>query len=473
MSFFSKSSFVFWPQKNSTQIYCHKKENNTISFDVDLWKKQSAADLQPLKLYLKKNRIKSGHFLLSDEIIVTRSFIYDSQINSIDKKEIVALAKDFVSFDIDDHSIDSELIPGQQKTVIRAHIYHRQKIKILLENLSLLGLKNHTFSPLSQTIANLVKTFYSQEYFFLFPLSSSQFLLILAKGDLVFLTATLKGTSLDIQKIINYSKLYFSAPIKKIFTPNNDSPDLVSTTSLEKTGYDSSQIAQNLNLPTNLPLPVIGSFILPNKQNTDIIKSMNEDQLSNSTSADDITSISSPKKKKVLPILAVFIFTAALASIVIWFVLNRSDSGAPGQALPTSPATAPTVVPTSVPTIADIEKDLKIQVLNATNINGQAAYLKEKLLALGFTDITLGNSSQSLSVNQVKLKKTDSDLISAYFKSKIADVFPATYDPGQADADTYDIVFIIGTDIKNSNLTPTAVATTIPDTTEDKSSSDL
>jgi len=246
--------------------------------------------------------------------------------------------------------------------------------------------------------------------------------LILAKGNSVYLTATLKGTSLDIQKIINYSKLYFSTAIKKIFTPTDATPDLVSTTVLEKTNYDSAQIATNLNLPANLPLPVLSCFILPVKQNPDIIKNMKEDQKQTPTTISSIPTTTSPKKKKILPVLAVFVFTAALASVIIWFVLNRDSQTTGDLATPTEAPTAPTVAPTAVPTLAEIDKSLKIQVLNATDVNGLAAYLKEKLVALDFTNITLGNSTESLSVNQVKLKETDSEVISAYFKSQIADV---------------------------------------------------
>ena len=194
---------------------------------------------------------------------------------------------------------------------------------------------------------------------------------------------------------------------------------------------------------------------------------MNQEQKTTPNMTDNLPAPSSPKKKKILPVLAVFVFTAALASVIIWFVLNRSDSSS-GQSMPTPAPSLPTSVPTAVPTIAQIEKDLKIQVLNATEVNGLAAYLKEKLVDLGFTDITLGNSSQSLSVNQVKLKKTDSDQISAYFKAKIADVFPATYDPDQDEDDTYDLVFIIGTNIKDSDPSPSPT----PEAVEEESLED-
>jgi len=56
MSLFSKTHFVLWPQKESTEIYSSKQENNTFSFDISLWKEQSPQDLRPLILYLQKNK---------------------------------------------------------------------------------------------------------------------------------------------------------------------------------------------------------------------------------------------------------------------------------------------------------------------------------------------------------------------------------------------------------------------------------
>jgi len=52
-------------------------------------------------------------------------------------------------------------------------------------------------------------------------------------------------------------------------------------------------------------------------------------------------------------------------------------------------------------------------------------------------------------------------------------MFPATYDPSQADDDTYDIVFIIGTDIKNPvTTTPKEPSPTVEVSMEDTGSSD-
>lgn len=458
MSLFSKTHFVLWPQKESTQIYSNKQENNTFSFDINLWKKQSLSDLRPLILYLQKNKIKSCQILIPDDIVLTRSFVYDTKINSIEKKEVVSLAQGFTPFDIDSEAVNYQLINSSSKTIIRTTIYNHQKVETLKSNLAQIGVKVTSFSPVSQAISHLINTFFHQEYFLLYPYADKQYTLILAKGNQVFLTVNLKGPSLDIQKTINYSKLYFSTAVKKIFLPQPHPPDIISTTSLEKTSFDTTQIGQNLNQPANLPLPVISLFSSPQSSNLGIIKTMkNTPPVTPGSGTNTNSPVSMPSNKKnALPLIAVFILTAAIASVVIWFVLNRTDSSSPlAPAETLTPTQAPSPIPT--PTIAQISKDLKLQVLNATDINGQAASLKKSLTTLGFTDITVGNSSKTLDANQIQLKTSAEASISAYFKNKLADIFPATYDPALKDSSTYDVVFIIGTDLRDQ--TPATPAT--------------
>ena len=459
MSLFSKTHFVLWPQKESTEIYSSKQENNTFSFDISLWKEQSPQDLRPLILYLQKNKIKSCQVLIPDDIVLTRSFVYDSKISSIEKKEVISLAQGFTPFDIDPGAVSYQLVNNSSKTIIRTTIYDHQKLEILKLNLAKTGVKITSSWPVSFAVSHLINTFFHQEYFLLYPYADKQYTLILAKGKDVFLTINLKGPSLDIQKTINYSKLYFFTAIKKIFLPHHQPPDIISTTSLEKTPFDPTQIAQNLKQPSNLPLPVVSLLSSPRPPNLDIIKTMKDISPVNPGSNINSTSPMPSDKKNVLPIIAVFILTAALASVVIWFVLNRADSSSPlGQAETLTPTQIPSLIPT--PTTAEISKDLKLQVLNATDINGQAASLKESLTSLGFTDITVGNSKEKLDTNHIQLKISTEASVSAYFKNKLADIFPATYDPTLKDNSTYDVVFIIGTDLRDQDqVTPTTEVT--------------
>jgi hypothetical protein len=191
-------------------------------------------------------------------------------------------------------------------------------------------------------------------------------------------------------------------------------------------------------------------------------------------------------KKNILPIIAVFIFTAALASIIIWFVLNRNktetpttdqtqieESAAITEAIPTEMPT-----PTPTPMIVEVNKALKLQVLNATEINGQAATVKAELAALGFTSIAVGNSKEIATSNQVKLKASLSTA-SAYFQGKLDTTFPATYTTDLPASSQYDAVFIIGTDLSTgasavstttttTTVTPTKAKTTVTPTPSKK-----
>ena len=60
-------------------------------------------------------------------------------------------------------------------------------------------------------------------------------------------------------------------------------------------------------------------------------------------------------KKNILPLVAVFIFTAALASVIIWFVLNRNATSEVDTSDTTSEITetvAPIETPVPTPSIA-------------------------------------------------------------------------------------------------------------------------
>lgn len=468
MPLFSKPKAVIWPKANSVEIYLDKKDNNTLTFDINLWEEKGIADLQPILVYLKQNRIDSCSVLIPDDVVSTKSFIYDSQISNIDKKEVISLVESSVPFKVDPDSIQYNLVSGENKTIIQAIIFDQKKVNILNnlnKNLSLLNLKINTTRPVSASIANVIKNYFKQEYFFLYPLSSTEYTLFLAKADSVYLTAIVKGPTLDIQKIINYSNLYFASPTKKIYTPNNKELELPASGNLEKTPYSESQIANEAKKASNLPLPVLGLFIEAN-----IVPSISApvDKIQNNP----ITNISStPKmenKRNILPIIAVFIFTAALASVIIWYVLNRGNDTTietPTETPSSEVTPAVEIIPTSAPTptVADISKSIKIQVLNATDINGQAATAKAMLTDLGFTSVTVGNSKEKATENKVQLKPSLSTA-SAYFQSKLDGQFPATYTTDLKETGTYDAVFIIGTDLKTGApaAAPTTKATATP-----------
>ena len=169
-------------------------------------------------------------------------------------------------------------------------------------------------------------------------------------------------------------------------------------------------------------------------------------------------------KKNVLPIIIVFIVTAAIASAILWFVTKRSASNTPietpiSDVTPTAEV-AQTTLPTSapVPTATAVSKKIKIEVLNATDINGQAAKVKAELATLGFTSVTVGNSSEKATENEIRLKAASSSS-SAYFKQNLKSFEDAKITTLKTG--TYDVVIVIGSDL-GSGSTSTANPTPEP-----------
>ena len=444
MSFFSKPKVVFWPKDKSLGVYIDKKENNHFTLDINLWQENGDKDLEPLINYLQKNKISECSVLLPDDVILTKSFIYDSKIDQIDKKEVIGLAESFVTFKIDPESITYTLIQESNKTIIQSTIFDIGKIAILKTNLEKLNLKVNNFTPVSAAISKILSHIYSNQFFLIYPLNDNEYTLLLSKNNIIYLTNNFKGPTLDIQKTINYSNLYFSTPANKVYFPENKELEIVTTAEIEKTSYNESQIAQNLNKSANLPLPVLGEFSViisnPKDINSPGVKKMNN-------------------KKNILPIIAVLIFTAALVSFIVYFVSNNNSEKTDKTTQDITPTTTitDTVEVTPTPTIAvEVNKEIKIQVLNATDINGQAATLKSKLVSLGFENVTVGNASGNATENSVQVKTKN---VAVYFKGELITFFPATYTEDLKTTSTYDAVFTIGTDLGKSSSTATATPT--------------
>jgi hypothetical protein len=123
-------------------------------------------------------------------------------------------------------------------------------------------------------------------------------------------------------------------------------------------------------------------------------------------------------------------------------------------------------------TVTELKKSIKIQVLNGTEINGQAATVKNMLTKLGFTSVAVGNSKETATENSVQIKSSLTGA-EAYFESKLDSQFPATYTDDLKETSTYDVVFTIGTDLSGSSsstkkLTPTATKSATPTEAEEE-----
>lgn len=447
---FRSPKVILWPRQGSLEIYIDQKENNAYTLELDLFSNLDSAQIQSFNTFLSQNKVSSVDILISDDIILTKSFLYDTQITSIDKKEVVSLAESFVPFKINPESLDFNLVQTPDKTIIQSRIYEHAKITQLRTNLANSTLKNYNLISVSSAISKVISSGHDGEYFFLYPLNPHESTLILSKGDSVYLTANFKNNALEIQKIINYSKLYFTSTTNHLYHPEDDQLNIATTSDITKSSYRQSDYALKFKRPSNFPLPVLGCIINPSMENN----------------------IGTPKKN-LLPLVAVFVVTAAIASVVIWYVLSNNSSGLenPSGASPSPTVVQETPVPTIEPTptvVAEISKKLKIQVLNATDINGQAATLKERLVKLGFTSVTVGNSTETATANVIKAK-AESATASAYFNQNLLGFFDdATSEVLPANS-TYDVVFVIGEKLGTA-AAPTAAPTVkaTPTTTEEE-----
>ena len=457
MSLFSKPKVVIWPKNKSLEIYFDRKENNFFSLDLNLWDTKSDKELESFLFFIHQNKITSCSVLVPDDIAVTKSFVYDSKIDNIDKKEVMGLALSNVNFEINSDSIEYSLVSQENKTIINAIIFNKSKLDKLKNNLSKTGLDIAFFRPVSSAITNIISNIYLSEFFLIYPLNSHEFTLFLSKNNQVYLSTNFKGPAFDIQKTLNYAQLYFSTPIKKLYIPENKEIEISSTSEIEKTTYNESQIAQSLNKPINLPLPVIGCI-------SDIIKPSKDISLSPNQKMNN--------KKNILPIIAVAVLSFAIVSFIVYSILNKNkeeiiDTDVQSANIPTS---APIITEAPTPTIAQIDKEIKIQVLNATDINGQAATLKAKLTALGFENVSVGNATKNATENSVQVKTAD---ISTYFESAFATDFPATYTEDLKTSSTYDAIFTIGTNLSTGasaitkTATPSVTKTVTPTVTEE------
>lgn len=438
MSLFSKPKVVLWPKKDSLEIYFDKTDNNTLSFEIDLWQTQSSDSLQNLANFFQKNKISQLYVILDDSFVITKTFIYDSVITTLDPAEVITLAKDSVDFKISPQAVTFDLEPDNERTLVRTRIFNQEKFLLLANNLERLGLKVIEYETLSSAIAKLFSHFDKSDYFFFYPISSHDYLAILSNQGHVYLTSIIKKTLPELKKLLNYSQAFFSNSKPTQYFPGEN--------------YSETEISQRFQKASNMPLPVLSFFVGNSKPNTAIIKPTEPviDSIQKITPMEN-------NKKNILPIIAVFLITILITSAIVWFILDQNNKNTEittpaGDTQPqTEEISSPVISEAPTPTLAEISKAIKIQVLNATDINGQAATLKTELTELGFTSVATGNSSKAETTNQIQAKK---EIATDYFLQKIPQFSDSTISE-LAESSSYDIIFIIGTDLKATS-TPSA-----------------
>lgn len=178
--------------------------------------------------------------------------------------------------------------------------------------------------------------------------------------------------------------------------------------------------------------------------------------------------ISQPKKSggvKTLLIIGVLILVAILG-----FMIFKSASGAEGDEDPTptdfdnlttpSSVTIPTTAATATASpSAKIDKTkVTIQIQNGTGITGEAAYLQNQLTPLGYTNIKVGNSSETVTATSVTFLSTlDAGAVSE-ITQKLNTLYQ-TVNAKTATSGSFDVVIITGL---RKGATPAAAGTGTP-----------
>lgn len=482
MLFAKNKKLVLFPKSSTTELFLEANSNNHLSLGFSLLKESQPTDLTQIDNYLKSQKPEEVVILLSEEVMVTKSFVYDTKTTTIDKKEVIKLAHDVVSFELDLDNVEYSLEQTPQKTIIHADLFHKTKFQALEHNLQLLQFlpAKVTYLSLARAATKVVSNFYQQEYFLLYPYESEESTLILAKGSEVYATSKIKSQHPDLNKHINYSNLYFDKPIRRLFSPKGLNIAYKAPEDLETAEFEEVALATQLKKPVNFTLPIIGAFLSTAVKNmvkkpvvsaavpevTLPVAALPPLPTMNNTGAFEPEVNLSSQKRNSKPIIFVFLGTLLLVAGLVWFVFNRDNASKQAANLTPTPSEeiseAPTQEPTVMPTLPPINKKLKFQVLNATDINGQAATVKEKLVTLGFSDVATGNSKDQASENLIKVKKSYANL-EDYFNQKLLVLGQSTFTSDLTESSKYDVVITIGTDLsKAPTSSEKPAATTSP-----------
>jgi len=161
---------------------------------------------------------------------------------------------------------------------------------------------------------------------------------------------------------------------------------------------------------------------------------------------------------------------------VLGYVIYKSASGGDNEEVLSEPTPyenmaaeeEPTVSPSTTPVAspsAKIDKEkIKIQIQNGTGITGEAAYLQNLLKDLGYTNITVGNSStQNATDTEVSFSSSLSSEVSTEINTKLTSVYQSV-EKTSSTSTSYDVIIITGLR-KGATVKPTATSTATPTAT--------
>ena len=170
---------------------------------------------------------------------------------------------------------------------------------------------------------------------------------------------------------------------------------------------------------------------------------------------------------KTLLIVGVLILVGILGFVIYKSASSKNNEATP-EPTPFDNLTAPaqngvTPTPTAAATTAPVTTDrtkIKIQVQNGTGITGEASYLQTLLKGLGYTTVSVGNSTQqNLTATQVSFAGTVPADVVSEITAKLNSVYQSVTTTTSAST-TYDVVVITGLRV-GATAKPTASPTPI------------
>jgi hypothetical protein len=143
--------------------------------------------------------------------------------------------------------------------------------------------------------------------------------------------------------------------------------------------------------------------------------------------AESVTFSPLPQKSSgsKLPKIIIIIVILVILGVGAYLILKRGSQSSE-EIFPTSEPTSEEVttpIPTSTPAPVDKTK-IKIEIQNGTSISGEAAYLRDLLKNLGYSDIQIGNAEdQNETVATVTFAKTTASQIQDEITAKLKTVY--------------------------------------------------
>ena len=172
---------------------------------------------------------------------------------------------------------------------------------------------------------------------------------------------------------------------------------------------------------------------------------------------------------KTLLIIGILALIGILGYVI--YKSATSDGATPSLTEPTpyqntaAPIQEPTPVPSVSPSAspsANVDKTkVKIQVQNGTGITGEAAYLQTLLKGLGYTNVTVGNSTTQ---DNTDTEVSFSSSVSSDVVNEITTKLNATYQTVKKTNSTstsYDVIIVTGLR-KGATAKPSATPTATP-----------